>query len=196
MVLGLNSQSKVEAQRFDREMVANEEANALDVASKMTGAAQIAYDAQVSAQILGIGRRFLQYKEQAVRDNEGNIVDMKLVCMEKFCFREPYLDESLSALDDTGRFLLNDMDNTLSIIYNTVKKYENDSNRDNVGWCAYWVNEFNTIVSSRSSLLINSRATGKNMKLAKSQYVETAASINRGMGFSGQSKPKRFLGIF
>jgi hypothetical protein len=60
-----------------------------------------------------------------------------------------------------------------------------------MNWCA----DYNDIVLNSVNALVMAKVTGKNMKLAKSQYVESSTSIQRGQGFNGAPK-KRFLGIF
>lgn len=211
MVLGFNSPTKEEAKRFDREMLAHEESNALDVASKMANAAQYAYDAQVSAQLLGNNRRLLQYKELPIKDTEGNVVDIRLVCVEKFPFTEMYLDEALSALpDDQARKDITFISGQAINIYSTVKKYERSlkvkygeqwfemlqkEESDLFSELMNWVADYNDIVLNSINGLVMAKVTGKNMKLAKSQYVDSSTSIQRGAGF-GVPPKKRFLGIF
>jgi len=170
MVLGIGN--SIPQRQLKQDERFRKEENDATLARDLVDPRNVAYDSQVSAMILDVNRHFLNW-----RFDEAS---QKWRLDEKYPFKEPYFDEPLSFMTDDERLILNQMDNSLSIIYNMVKKYEWDDRPDNAKWIMYWVGEFNTIVSARTAFLINSRTTGKASKVAKSMYVDSSASIRRG----------------
>jgi hypothetical protein len=130
---------------------------------------KVSLDTQVSAMILEVNRRFLKW--------EYDINENTLVCRERFPYKEPFQDESLNFLEGDERKLIVQIDGTLS----KIKKFADKRNAD-------LSSSFNDFVLNRDSILLTSRATGKAVKVAKSQYVESNATISRPQGNFGQKK--------
>lgn len=155
-----------EDKQFRKELEHRQEEAALSLSGKMLDQNNIALDAQVSARILEVNRRFLDWRVSK---------DGSIYCAEKYPLREPYMDESLCFINEgEEQAIINDIDSLLNDIYNLIKKYEADENI-----CMRWVHEFNSAVMARQGLLTNSRITGKPVKVAKSYYMRTEANISR-----------------
>lgn len=170
MVLGIGGGEQ--RRQFQETMQRQAEAQDNQLVANMHDPANVAYDPQVSAMILEANRRFLNWRfDPNTR---------QLICMEKYQYKEPYMDEPLSFLTDEERLILNQLGNTLSIIYQFGQKYDLDMS-----------GTFNQIANVRQDLLLGSRSTGKAMKISKSQYVESTASIQRS-GTVGGGKKKLF----
>lgn len=156
-----------EDEQFGKELETKQEENALGLSSKMIDNGNVAYDAQVSGKILEFSRRFLDWR----LDKKG-----KMFLNEKFELKEPYLDEALCFIDEgEEKAVVNDIESALSDNYNAIlHKYDDDLNL-----CRAFAIEFNHMSTALQSLKANSRITGKPIKAAKSQWVETQANIQR-----------------
>jgi hypothetical protein len=164
----------VEQENVNRQISISEQDADTNITKTLHDPTKVSLDTQVSAMILEVNRRFLKW-EYDVKENA-------LVCREKFGYKEPFQDESLNFLEGDERKLIVQIDGTLS----KIKKFADKRNTD-------ISSSFNDFVLNRDSILLTSRATGKAVKVAKSQYVESNATITRPQNFGGQ---KKFLGLF
>lgn len=135
---------------------------------------KVSLDTQVSAIILSVDRKFLKWEYDPIQNT--------LVCKEKYNYKEPYMDESLNFLEPDERKLIFQIDATLA----SIKKFADKQGID-------LSSNFNYFVNARDSILLTSRATGKAVKVAKSQYVESNASISRPQSNFGKQK---IFGLF
>lgn len=164
----------LEQENTQRQLALMEQDTETNITKTLHDPTKVSLDTQVSAMILGVDRRFLLWEYDSKENN--------LVCKEKFAYKEPYLDESLNFLEPDERKLIVQIDTTLA----RIKEFGDKRSID----LSY---PFNYFVNTRDSILLSSRATGKAVKVAKSQYVESSATISRPMNQIGQ---KKFLGLF
>jgi len=164
----------IEQENVQRQLDLAEQDTETNITKTLHDPNKVSLDTQVSAMILGVDRRFLKWDYDADHNS--------LVCREKFGYKEPYMDESLNFLEGDERKLIVQIDSTLSKIKQFADKRDIDLSP-----------VFNYFVNIRDSLLLTSRATGKAVKVAKSQYVESNATISRPQSNFGN---KKFLGIF
>ena len=178
--MGLFRNPEAEARKqLNAELQRQDESNESQVAMQMNERGHVAYDPQVSQLVLECNRRFLPWKPDF--NNDSLILPTKYEGLQ-----EPLnVDDSKSFLTDEEKLLLYDVDETLAEIFGYGEKYGFD---DKV------IRLFNNIVFFRWSLLGGSRTTGKPVKAAKSQFVESSSFIKRGTDKGpGQGK---FLGLF
>ena len=152
--------------------------NAADVslAQQMFDPNKVAIDSQVSALLLEMKSRFLEYDIDYKRKT--------MICIERYPYLEPWGEEPKSFLEGQKPQIISEIDMLLSEIYNYSKKYDEDMS-----------GIFNEVVRVRQSLLGISRATGKAAKVSKSQYVESNAFVRRDMQNKPQSKGLLGIGI-
>jgi hypothetical protein len=134
-------------------------------------------DSQVSARILDNQVRFLKWE----KDETGN----RLKCKEEFGYIEPWGEEPVCFLDDTSEKRLVGM---IDYMNQRTKDFFDKRGLDGS-------RAFNQGVLKRLSMMTNSRATGKSAKVAKSQYVESAARISRSNFGDKESGKDSFSGI-
>ena len=178
-----NSEAKEQRRQFETQIAVSDDANDTEIMKVMQDPSRIAYDPQVSAMLIEVSRRFLNWKVEQVKDADGKIQSY-LVCKEVYPYKEPYGDEALAFMSDVDeKALLNQFGDSLSLVKMFADKYNLD-----------WSLPFNQMVTVRENFLLNSRTTGKGSKLAKSQLTESTASIRRELA---PQKKKGFLdGIF
>lgn len=174
MVFGLGGSIERDQLRQDKEL--SEGQQDVSLAQQMFDPNKVAIDSQVSALLLEMKSRFLEYD-----------IDYKkktMVCIEKYPYLEPWGEEPKSFLEGQKPQIISEIDMLLSEMYNYSKKYDEDMS-----------GVFNEVVRVRQSLLGLSRATGKAAKVSKSQYVESNAFIRRDQQNKQQSKGLLGLGV-
>jgi len=174
-----NNEAKEMKEQFKAQMNRQDEANETQVAMQMSERGAVAFEPQVSQLVLECNRRFLPWKPD-YKNNTLTLPDKYVGLQEPF-----NEDDSKSFLTDEEKLLLYDVDETLAEIFGYGDKYGFD---DKI------LRLFNNIVFFRWSLLSGSRTTGKSVKAAKSQYVESSSFIKRGVDKDGRSG--KFLGLF
>ena len=105
----MNKEGREAQRQFETQMESQDKATDMQYLGQMAGSTDVAMDSQVSAMLLQVPRRFLKY---SVDPKTG-----EMVRQEKFNYIEPYMDESLSFLMPEEIKLINQIDNTLSLIY-------------------------------------------------------------------------------
>lgn len=154
-----------EDKQFRKEIQHRQEENAISFAGKVLEQNTLAVDSQISAKILELRNRFLDWR----------IDGKKIWCAEKYPLKEPYLDEAVSFVGEgEPEAVVQDIESVLADIYTLIHKYEDDDET-----CAALTYEFNSAVMARQNLIVNSRITGKPVKVAKSYYVKSEANIIR-----------------
>ena len=142
------------------------------VAESMFDPNKVALDSQISALILQVNSRFLKYR-----------IDYKngtATCIETYPYVEPWGEEPVSFLEGQKPAIIGEIDMLLSEMYRFTETYDEKT-----------VATFNELVRVRQSMLGLSRATGRAAKVAKSQYVESNATVRRDS--TGQKKENKGL---
>jgi len=184
-LFGKNTQEK----QFDQSLMDSAEKNDTTVAMQMRDTPQVGYDSQVSAMIISVDAKFLplrfiplldEHTKQVVLDDRGQPRGT-WVTDDKYNYQEPYGEEAVSFVEqEEERRLMNRIGGGINGAYTIGIKYK-----------IPMTNTFNYFVRMRKDQLVNTRSTGRASKLAKSQIVDTSASITRGMM---PVKKKGFLG--
>lgn len=186
------SEQKEARRQFDSQMASAMEANDGNIAMAMKDIPNVGYDSQVSAMLISVDQKFLPLKFIPMLDEKGKLLidengnpKGRWVQGADAGYNEPYGNEAMGFIceADGERKLINQMDGTLNAIFSFAQKHNRNMSLS-----------FNYFSQMRKGQLIGTMATGKLSRLAKSQFVESKADINR---FVNQPKKKGFLsGLF
>lgn len=174
-----NSAEKEERARFKAQLNAQQDANALGATQQLQDQAQAFYDPQVSSLILECERRYLPWKV--------NAEERTLYLPRKYDgLKEPISrDDIMSFLNDEEKKIVWEGYELLDEYFTIGEKY---------GFVPNVVRAFNKTVGSIEHIAHVSRMGGKNVKAAKSQFVETNSAFSRYNDKGG--KQDKLFGLF